>query len=548
MLMGESDMSRRKKLSDRTTLQKSLSIIDRLLMVLLVLVVLSYIYLGIASRQPQVDERQTALQSTQKAVQASSTPRTPAPALSPTLAPTPIPSPEPPVPQIEPGDWPGYLMGNSGYNAGEVRITNTTVSALHLMWTEHARGGVTAQPVVVDNVVYWGSWDGYEHATTLDGKSLWSTYLGVNSDAADGCDPDSAGVASTATITPLTINGKQMLVDIVGGGDSSLYALNAANGHILWKTTLGYLPADFIWDSPALYRGSIYIGISSFGDCPSVQGRLFQLQAASGQVQNVFNIVPDGCQGGTQWGSPAIDESTGDVYIATGDMRSCAPGEPYAMALVELRASTLQVVGVWQVPQSEMVGDGDSDFGSTPTLFSATINGTVHQMVGAINKNGIFYAFERGALGKGPRWQDQIAAGPACATCDGAGTIAPGAWDGTTLYIGGGSTTINGQSCQGSLRALDPATGHYLWEHCLGDARVMAALAVVPGVVVVGEGQHVTAVDAETGDTLFVFTDSRAGSIFYGAPSIAHAMLFIGNMDGNLYAFKYFNTRTQQPQ
>ena len=86
-----------------------------------------------------------------------------------------------------------------------------------------------------------------------------------------------------------------------------------------------------------------------------------------------------------------------------------------------------------------------------------------------------------------------------------------------------------------------------MWELCLADARSMAPLAVVPGVVVVGEGHYVTAVDAETGDTLFVFTDATAGSIFYGAPSIAHAMLFIGNMDGNLYAFTYSITNSQQP-
>jgi outer membrane protein assembly factor BamB len=519
-------------------IRNGLSIIDRLLMTLLVLLASIYIFYGIASsRLDAQGSRHLALKLT----------HTPA-LVSPTAnAAMPSPSLTPQVPQIEPGDWPGYLLGNGSYNAGEVRITNTTVSALRLMWTEHAQGGVTAQPVVVGNVVYWGSWDGYEHATTVDGQRIWSTYLGVDGDSADGCDPDSAGVASTATIAPLIISGKNMLVDLVGGGDSSLYALNAANGHILWKTTLGDTPADFIWDSPALYNGSIYIGISSFGDCPSVQGKLFQLKATTGQVQHVFSVVPDGCRGGTQWGSPAIDESAGEVYIATGNLGSCWSNEPYAMALVELHASTLQVSGSWQVPQSESVGDGDSDFGSTPTLFSATINGATRQMVGTVNKNGIFYAFERGRIGNGPVWQNQISTGPNCATCDGAGTIAPGAWDGTRLYIGGGFTTVNGQSCQGSLRALDPANGHYIWEHCLGDARSMAPLAVVPGVVVVGEGHYVTAVDAETGDTLFVFTDNHAGSIFYGAPTIAHAMLFIGNMDGNLYAFKYNRLNAHQP-
>ncbi len=520
-----------------------LSVIDRLIMLVLVLLGIAYIYYGIASSAPDVIKNRNNSTSLVRSNHAAPKPTHTANTGS---APATVaPSPTPQEAQIEPGDWPDYLLHNSSYNAAESSITTGTVSQLHLAWSAHAPGGVTAQPVVVNNRVYWGSWDGYEHATTLYGQQVWAAYLGQTSDTDDGCDPASAGVASTATIAPLTINGKNMLVDIVGGGDSSLYALDAANGHILWKASLGDTYADFIWDSPTLYHGSIYIGISSFGDCPLVQGKLFQLQASTGQVQNVLSIVPDGCEGGTQWGSPAIDENTGTLYIATGNFGTCASNEPYAQALVELRTSDLQMIDSWQLAASDTVGDGD--FGSTPTLFRATINGATQQMVGAINKNGIFYAFEREAIRNGPVWQAQIASGPVCSSCDGAGTIAPGAWDGTYLYVGGGNTTINGKYCEGSLRALDPANGHFIWEHCLSDARSMAPLAVVPGVVVVGEGQYVTAVSAETGATLFVFRDQRSDSIFYGAPAIAHAMLFIGNMDGNLYAFEYYRVNSRRP-
>jgi outer membrane protein assembly factor BamB len=44
-------------------------------------------------------------------------------------------------------------------------------------------------------------------------------------------------------------------------------------------------------------------------------------------------------------------------------------------------------------------------------------------------------------------------------------------------------------------------------------------------------------INATTGKTLFSYKDSQAGSDFYGAATIAHGMLYIGNMDGNLYAF-----------
>ena len=450
------------------------------------------------------------------------------------------------TPQVMPGDWPGYLFDNSsGFNPDESLLNTRTAPQLFLGWSIQAGGGISAQPVVVDNVVYWGSWDGMEHATTTSGQELWKTFLGEKTDDVDRCDPSSAGVASTATIAPLTKGGKTLLIDYVGGGDTSFYALNTANGQVVWKTPLGTSDADFIWSSPLLYQGHIYIGVASFGDCPLTQGRLVQLDAATGAVQNVFNIVPVGCLGGTQWGSPTVDRDTSDIYIATGNLGSCASPEPYAQAVVELNASTLQVKDSWQIPAGKTVLDGD--FGSTPTLFTATISGKTLKMVGAVNKNGIFYAFQRGALSDGPLWQAQIATGTICPQCDGAGTVAPAAWDGTRLYIGGGNTTINGRYCEGSMRALDPATGKFLWEYCTGDARVLTPPAVIPGIVVISEGHFVTLVDTQTGAALNQFRDTASNSIFYGAPSISHDMVFVGNMDGNLYAFQYTHSNGHAP-
>src|SRR5579863_3921667 len=115
-------MGRREKKPDQTKLQKSLTVIDRLVMALLVLLAAAYIYLGVANgQQPSARaSRRTALQPPQRPVAASSTSRTPTSIAPPTLTPT--PSPTPLVPQIEPGDWPGYLMGNNSYNPEEVRI------------------------------------------------------------------------------------------------------------------------------------------------------------------------------------------------------------------------------------------------------------------------------------------------------------------------------------------------------------------------------------------------------------------------------------------
>ncbi|HET9919536.1 MAG TPA: PQQ-binding-like beta-propeller repeat protein [Ktedonobacteraceae bacterium] len=438
-------------------------------------------------------------------------------------------SPHKPIDPLQPApdDWPSYLLDNGGFNANEVDIAPATAPFLQLLWSYHAQGAISAQPVEVNGRLYWGSWDGLEHAMDMQGHQLWATNLGTTTD--DDCDPPEAGVAGTATVSPMTIQGQRLLALFVGGGNGTFYALNASNGRVLWQTALGQPPDAFIWSSPVLYRGSIYEGLSSFGDCPLVQGKLFRLDAATGEIQNVFNTVPDGCIGGSIWGSPVIDTRANTVYFTTGNPSTepCPAGEPFAPALVELRVPDLSLVSFWQVPQSQW--SDDSDFGSTPTLFTAHVNGKIQNMVGAINKNGIFYAFVREQLGNGPVWSDQIATSE--------GSMSPGAWDGNTLYIGGTNTQIHGQDCPGSLRAVDPATGTYRWERCLMNNRVMGPVTAVYGVVVVGEGQTITVLDAATGKALFGYTDTHNDSAFWSAATISHGFITVGNMDGNFYAF-----------
>ena len=112
----------------------------------------------------------------------------------------------------------------------------------------------------------------------------------------------------------------------------------------------------------------MFIGVSSYGDCPLVEGNLFKLDAATGTVLDVFHAAPPGCVGDGIWGSPALDSAAGTIYVATGNPGECPSTEAYGDSVVELRASDLSVVGSWNVPAAQQAFD--SDFGSTPTLFS----------------------------------------------------------------------------------------------------------------------------------------------------------------------------------
>ena len=443
-------------------------------------------------------------------------------------------APTPPA-EAAPGDWPTYLAtnGRSGFNATETTISAATASTLRLRWTYQAGDVVATQPVVANGLVYFGSWDGYERAVTPSGGLVWQTYLGKS---VEPCASPQQGVSSTAAVATEQISGVATSVLYAAGGDGELYALDALNGATLWRTSLGSSAAGvYLWSSPAVFGGSVYIGVASLNDCPLVQGRVVQLDDATGAVRHTFNVVPDGCTGGTVWGSPTIDEASGTLFVATGNLGACAAPEPYAEAVLSLRAADLALLGSWQVPASQRVADGD--FGSTPTLFTATVGGAPRPRLGVANKNGIYYAFDRTSVGAGPVWRAKIAVGGDCPTC-GQGSIAPSAWDGRWLYVAGGNTKITGTSCQGSVRALNPANGNPAWQACLATGPVLGAVTAAPGVVAVGAGDTLFVLAASTGQRLFTYrTPPPTGGSLYGAASISQGVLYQADSRGTLYAF-----------
>lgn len=431
------------------------------------------------------------------------------------------------------GDWSMFLedIGHSGFNSSETIINPTTAHNLKVHWTHSEGAAISSEPVIANGLAYWGSWDGLEHATNLStGNDLWTTNLGQLL----ACKITTArGVLSTTAVASVSINGTQTTVVFVAGGNATFYALDANTGSIIWQTVLGTLPKHFIYGSPVVYNGSVYIGMASYSDCPVVQGQLIQLNASTGAIAHTFKVVPNSCIGGAVWDAPSIDAGSGLLYFGTGNEGTCSTTETMTDAVVALHASDLSFASSWQIPAAQREVDGD--FGSTPTLFNATIGGVQHLMMGLVNKNGIYYAFDRTNLSSGPLWQVQVAV-PGGSPDHGSGSISSSAWDGTRLYVGGAVTTINGSSCNGSIRALDPTDGNFLWQICF-TKNVLDPVVAVPGLAIVGAGRSLFVINATTGQKLYTFTDSATSSRFWGPASISNGVLYIGNMDGNLYAF-----------
>ena len=270
-------------------------------------------------------------------------------------------------------------LGRTGYYPTETGITPANAATLKLHWTATGGTGSFAQPIVANNLVYWGDWDGFEHATDLTGHDVWKVQLGVNID--NDCLPAVSGVSGTATAAMM---GSTPVV-YVPGGDGFMYSLNVLTGAVIWKSYLGTPdsapPALYLWASPVLFNGSLYMGTSSFGDCPLVQGQMVKMDPTTGAIQATANMVPDGCIGGGIWTSPAVDPSDGSIYVTTGTPHPCGTPGALAPSIVKLRASDLSIVSSWTVPVNLQTA-GDADFGGTPTVFTATINGVPRALVG----------------------------------------------------------------------------------------------------------------------------------------------------------------------
>jgi outer membrane protein assembly factor BamB len=156
-------------------------------------------------------------------------------------------------------------------------------------------------------------------------------------------------------------------------------------------------------------------------------------------------------------------------------------------------------------------------------------------MVGAVNKNGIYYAFDRTRVGAGPVWRARIAEGgpdPEQAQ----GSVSPSAWDTHAVYVAGGRTVIAGRVCLGNVRALNPSSGSFEWQYCARSGPVIGAVTAIPGLVVAGAGKSLLVLAASSGHVLFTY--HMPGKAFlYGAASIADGVLYIGDTGWDLHSF-----------
>ena len=430
---------------------------------------------------------------------------------------------------VGPADWPAYLHGpaHSSDNVSQTAVTPTTAGALVLKWhfvgdkaTMPGQPGpaYNASPTVADGAVFIGSRTGWfykldEHT----GKVLAKVFIGFQ----PGHTCTAGGIIATATVAKDPADGQDTVY--LAAPDGYLYALRASDLSRKWRSVIA-IPSKtvsdyFQWSSPTVIGGHIYVGVSSHCDNPLVRGGVIGYDQANGKVVATWHDVPAGVLGGSVWSSVAA--SSKYVYVSTGNGVSGATKLYDMFSVIELRAGTLARVAGFRPPAAEILFD--SDFGASPALFGS--------LVGACNKNGLFYALHVPSMTLA--WKQRVANSPG--SSGKIGCIAASAYDGSSLYVAGTATVIGGKTFPGSVQRLDPASGKPLWQTGLPDGVVGTPSLDGGGVLAVGTyggGTTPNAVyllNAATGKILRTLT---TGGLDFAQTVFAVGWVFTANSQG----------------
>ena len=417
-------------------------------------------------------------------------------------------------------DWSMYLhdLAHSSVNTSESRLSVDNVGSFAQQWRLPLGKLVAAAPTVVNGVMYFGDWAGYFYAVNaFDGTILWKQYVGKSADPERTFCMPATGVSSQAVLANKTV--------YVGGGDSAVYALDSTSGNVNWRVPLADPSTGaYLWSSMMLSGKSLYVGISSLGDCPLARGALVRIDLGNPSQPAIRYLSTDHDRGAGVWSTPAIDTATNTVFITTGTGTQDPAAGAWGSALIALDATTLDIKSSFLLPT--YLPDVDIEWGSSPTLFKSS-DGSA--LLGATGKDGVLYALHRDDLSLA--WTAKLAVG--CVAPElGCGSLSTPAFDGNLLYVGAGAPDQDGFEL-GSVYAIDPSDGQTIWLNAIPQP-VIAPVTFANGVLYVSSVSGVFAYNAQTGEQLW--DDGGLGTI-YSQPVIVDGTLYTTYFSGDVIAW-----------
>ena len=459
----------------------------------------------------------------------------------------------------------GVDLSNTRFQpASAAGLTAAQVPRLKLKWAFGYPTGVSAngQPTIASGRVFVGSDNGFVYS--LDAKTgcvYWSFENG-------------SIVRNALTIGPVTGQGSARYAVYFGDGKANVFALDAQNGRLLWKTKADPHFIARITGGTKLYNGKLFVPVSSSEEfssgnpdypCCSSRGSVVALDANTGKEIWKAWVVPEEPQpyktmangvtlykpaGGAVWNSPTVDPVRRAVYFGTGDATT-APSPKTTDAIMAVDINTGKLLWAYQATENDVFMGGcngpnrseacptplgpDMDIGNSPILKTlpngkrVLITGTKDADVVALdpdNNGKLLYRINvTGAPIGGGRGRGTIVWG--------------GAADDQNAYYGAAGA---------GLAAVRQATGERVWNFTPPPptgggrgAQLGAAPTVIPGVVFEGASDgKLYALSAADGKLLWEFNTAQefetvnkvpahGGAISTSGAVVAGGMVFVGS-------------------
>jgi polyvinyl alcohol dehydrogenase (cytochrome) len=449
--------------------------------------------------------------------------------------------------------WSAWGNGVDNHRYAEVRIDP---ARLTLKWAFGFPGAAVsfAQPTITGGRMFIGG--ASRKVYSLDAKTGCTYWI---------FEPQ-ANVRAAITITP----GK---VALFADQLSNVYAVDARNGELLWKTHLDDHRSARVTGSPQLWKDRLYVPISSAEDGPSLnpkyecctgRGGVVALDAKTGKIlwhtysiaetpqptrKNAVGTQMWGPSGASIWSAPTIDAKRNRLYVGTGDNHS-EPETNTSDAILAMDLDTGKIVWSKQLTEHDKFNIAcvavdqtncpkpagpDLDVGSSPMIVGNLL------IVG--QKAAVVHALDLDRDGE-IKWQTRIGRGGAL------GGIQWGmATDGENVYaalsdvefkagtgvFGSGTRFEADPKVGGGLFALRIKTGEKVWAapapDC-GDRKncspaQSAAITAIPGAVFSGSVDgHIRAYSAKDGRVIWDFDTAREFTTVNGVAAKG------GSMDG----------------
>ena len=198
-----------------------------------------------------------------------------------------------------------------------------------------------------------------------------------------------------------------------GTSDTHVLALDAADGRTLWdrEMDVAATPGVSMPMAPIAANGLVFIG-NAGGDQTGVTGHVYALDAQDGHVVWKFDVVPDEpavratwpnadrypISGGAFWTSFALDSERGVLYVPAGnpapdfDVEARGGDNLYTNSLIALDAATGRLLGYNQLVKLDA---HDWDVNAPPALGTTRAG---RPIVASANKDGLLSVLDRSAL------------------------------------------------------------------------------------------------------------------------------------------------------